>query len=120
MVNINAEPKPSYELTEEELDKATGGREGPRTPDQPDRDHQGCGQPIAQAVGARRTSDAAFFFLDHQRPQRQEIIAESVKTLADAIRIAEAHHAAHAKAAPQRSPTPPHMPRSPHRRNLRQ
>ena len=25
MVNINAEPKPSYELTEEELDKATGG-----------------------------------------------------------------------------------------------
>ena len=60
MVNINAEPKPSYELTEEELDKATGGREGPRAPDQPDRDHQGCGQPIAQAVGARRTSDAAF------------------------------------------------------------
>ena len=39
MVNINAEPKPSYELTEEELDKATGGREGPRAPDQPDRDH---------------------------------------------------------------------------------
>jgi len=26
MININAEPKPSYELTEEELDKATGGR----------------------------------------------------------------------------------------------
>ena len=48
MININAEPKPSYELTEEELDKATGGREGPRAPDQPDRDHQGCGQPIAQ------------------------------------------------------------------------
>ena len=63
MVNINAEPKPSYELTEEELDKATGGREGPRAPDQPDRDHQGCGQPIAQTVGARRTSDVAFFFL---------------------------------------------------------
>ena len=61
MININAEPKPSYELTEEELDKATGGREGPRAPDQPDRDHQGCGQPIAQTVGARRTSDVAFF-----------------------------------------------------------
>ena len=26
MVNINAEPKPSYELTEEELDKVTVGR----------------------------------------------------------------------------------------------
>src|SRR5215468_7903642 len=26
MININAEPKPSYERTEEELDKATGGR----------------------------------------------------------------------------------------------
>ena len=26
MININAEPKPSYELTEEELDKVTVGR----------------------------------------------------------------------------------------------
>ena len=26
MININAAPKPCYELTEEELEKATGGR----------------------------------------------------------------------------------------------